>query len=297
MKLLLVFNPGASSGRALGRLTAIERAFAEHNIQHELVMTESPGHAIQIVSKATLSAYDGLISAGGDGTLFEVLNGLYEHNKQAHIPLGVIPIGTGNAFSRDLGLRPGDWQGAVNLIAQGNVRQVDVARVDTGSERFYFLNIIGMGFAVDAGLTAVRFKPLGRVAYTLGTLWQTLKLASYPLRIQLDGQVIEQDNVFVEISNTRYTGTSFLMAPSAKMDDGLLDVILLRRLSRLRLLRLFPSIYSGRHVNYEEVTVRKAKVIRLLRPRQLPLAVDGEFRGESPAVITCLHRDLTLFGC
>ena len=88
-----------------------------------------------------------------------------------------------------------------------------------------------IGFAVDAGKTSKRLKWLGNAAYTLGTLWQVLKLKSYPLRIELDGQLLEQDNVFVEVSNTRYTGTSFMIAPSAEIDDGLLDVTLLRRLS------------------------------------------------------------------
>jgi len=296
MKVLLIFNPRAASGRSRDLLPDIERALTGHNIQHDVLHSESAGHAVELAAGASLAAYDGLIAVGGDGTLFEVLNGLYQHEKDKRIPLGVIPMGTGNAFSRDLGLQAGDWQQAVKLIAQNRQIKVDVGKVSTPEDCFYFLNIIGMGFAVDAGLTAVRFKPLGKVAYTLGTLWQTLKLGSYPLQIEIDGALIEQDNVFVEISNTRYTGTSFLMAPSAQMDDGLLDVTLLRKLPRLRLLRLFPTIYSGKHVDYEEVSVMQAKVIRLLHPPGLTLAADGEFRGKSPAEITCLHQDLTLFG-
>ena len=296
MKLLMVFNPSASSGRAREKLPAIRASLAAHHIDHDVLLSEAPGHALELAAGADLAGFDGLIAAGGDGTLFEVLNGLYRQAPERRIPLGVIPVGTGNAFCRDLELQPGDWQKAVEQIARNRLRQVDVARVTTASDSYHFLNIVGMGFAVDAGLTAVRFKPLGNMAYTLGALWQTLRLRSYALRIEIDGKCIEQDNVFVEISNTRYTGTTFLMAPSAQMDDGLLDVTLLRKLPRLRLLRLFPSIFSGRHVHYEEISVYQGKVICLKQPAGLPLAADGEFRGESPAEIVCLHRDLTLFG-
>jgi diacylglycerol kinase (ATP) len=247
------------------------------------------------LASCTLSAFDGVVAVGGDGTLFEVANGLYRRDRAERVPLGVIPLGTGNAFARDLGLQPGEWRSAVNIIAAAQKRAVDVGRVQTPSAQFYFLNIIGMGFVVDAALTAKKLKRLGRGAYTLAALWQVLNLKSYPVRLEIDGRIIEQDNVFVEISNTKYTGTEFLIAPAASMDDGLLDVTLLRKLRRLRLLRLFPTIYSGRHVEFEEVSVFKARSIRILAPAGYPMASDGEFHGETPAEVTCLHRDLDLF--
>jgi len=295
MRVLLVFNPKACSGHAARMLPAIEQALAARGVATETFLTRYAGHAMEYFPSCSLRAFDGVAAAGGDGTLFEVVNGLYRRDRTERIPLGVIPLGTGNAFARDLGLQPGDWQSAVNIIAAARKRAVDVGRVQTPSEQFYFLNIIGMGFAVDAGLTAKKLKRLGRGAYTLATLWQVLKLKSYPVRLEIDGRIIEQDNVFVEISNTKYTGTTFLIAPAASMDDGLLDVTLLRKLPRLRLLRLFPTIYSGRHVEFEEVSVFQARSIRILAPAGYPMAPDGEFHGETPAEITCLQRDLELF--
>ena len=295
MRVLLVFNPEACSGRAARMLPAIEQALAARGVATETFLTRYAGHAMAHLASCALSAFDGVVAVGGDGTLFEVVNGLYRSDRAERIPLGVIPLGTGNAFARDLGLQPGDWQSAVNIIAAARKRAVDVGRVQTPSEQFYFLNIIGKGFAVDAGLTAKKLKRLGRGAYTLATLWQVLKLKSYPVRLEIDGRIIEQDNVFVEISNTKYTGTKFLIAPAASMDDGLLDVTLLRKLPRLRLLRLFPTIYSGRHVEFEEVSVFQARSIRILAPTGYPMAPDGEFHGETPAEITCLQRDLELF--
>ena len=152
-----------------------------------------------------------------------------------------------------------------------------------------------MGFAVDAGMTAKKMKMLGNAAYTLAAMWEIIKLKSYPLHIEIDGKNIKQDNVFVEISNSRYTGSSFLIAPDARIDDGLLDVTLLSSLPRRRLLRLFPTIYSGRHLQYTEVSTFQARQIRIHAPGGQLLAVDGEFHGYTPADISCLHSDLEVF--
>lgn len=295
----MVYNSQAAFGRA-GRLLPRVRdglgRFADVDVQQ----TTRAGQAVDLVADADLRRYDGLVAAGGDGTAFEVLNGLYRHERAGRVPLGVIPVGTGNAFARDLGLMPGDWQKAVELIGQARLRAVDVGRVqpDEGEaplKPFYFLNIIGAGLPVDAARAAERIKFVGRMAYSAATLWRALRLKTYPFSIELDGEGIEQEALLVEVSNTRYTGTSFLIAPAAELDDGRLDVTLVRRLPRARLLRLFPTIYRGRHVGYPEVLTRQARTVRFKSPRGLTLAPDGETCGQTPATITCLHRDLVIF--
>jgi YegS/Rv2252/BmrU family lipid kinase len=295
LKFLVIFNPHAAMGRSARLMPRIRAAFKDRGIEAIFSPTGHAGHATRLVAEADLSEVDGVVAAGGDGTLFEVLNGLYQQSKSDRKPLAVLPVGTGNAFARDLGLKPGDWQKAIDILAGGKTRKVDVGHVRAKGAEFHFLNILGMGFAVDAGKTAQWWKRLGNAAYTIGTLWQVLKLKSYPLRIELDGEALQQDNIFVEVSNTRYTGTSFLIAPGADIDDGLLDVTLLCRLSRMRLLRLFPTIYSGRHVGFEEITVRQASHIRISSPGDMPLGPDGEFLGATPVDIHCLNRDLEIY--
>ena len=295
MKLLIVFNPNAAHGRSVRKLQAIQAKFEDLGVQAEFRTTTHAGHGTELVAITDLSAYDGIIAAGGDGTLFEVLNGLYKHPRSARIPLGLLPIGTGNAFARDLQLKPSAWSEAIDLLKRGNTRQVDVGHVKSAEGSYYFLNIVGMGFSVDAGKSAQKLKFLGNAAYTLATLWQVLKLKSYPLLIDLDGRQISSDNVFITISNTRFTGTHFLIAPDACIDDGLLDVTILEKLPRLRLLKLFPTIYEGGHVAYKEVLSYRASRINIQSPATMLLGPDGEFRGSSPAEITCLHKDLTIF--
>jgi len=294
LKLLLIFNPHAANGRAAKLLPGIKVRLERFSHLVTLV-TEYAGHARELVSESTLSDYDGLIAAGGDGTLFEVLNGLYQHEKTDRIPLGLIPVGTGNAFARDLGLLPGDWEKGISHIKAGRLRLLDVGRVETRSEVFYFLNIIGLGFPVDAMKTSKKLKMIGQSAYTMAVFREILRLKSYRLSIEINGKKITQDNVFVEISNTRYTGTSFLIAPAARLDDGLLDVTLLRDLPRLRLLRLFPTIYSGRHVDFDEVSTYQTSTMKIIMPENRLLAPDGELYGETPVTVTCLKQDLQIF--
>lgn len=296
MRIFIILNPCAGAGRSRDIWPKIESFLQASGVDFTTRITTGPGDADRLAAESELSTFDALVAAGGDGTLFEVVNGLYRRNPGERPPLGVIPIGTGNAFARDLGLAPGDWRAAVERLLSAPVRRIDVGRVSSGLECFYFVNIIGLGFPVDAAVTARKLKWLGRGAYTLATLWRVLRLRSHPLCMELDGRRIEGNKVFVEISNTRYTGTHFLIAPAARMDDGLLDVVLLSHLSRRRILRLFPTIYSGRHVGFEEVQTMRAEKIRLLKPRGMPLAVDGEFRGETPVTIECLERDLSLRG-
>ena len=295
MKLLIIFNPKAAHGRSVALLDDIREGFKSRGIETHIESTRYPGHARSLVKAADLSGFDGVVAAGGDGTLFEVLNGLYARPKASRVPLGLLPIGTGNAFSRELKTGTATWSEAMDILQLGKLRQIDVGMVRSADADFYFLNVLHMGFAVDAGRSAQKLKFLGNSAYTLATLWQVLKLKSYALEIEVDGQVMSSDNVFTTIANTRYTGTHFLIAPDAKFDDGKLDLIMLQKLKRTRLLKLFPTIYEGRHVEFDEVSGLKATNIKLLSPTGMLLGPDGEFLGHTPAEITCLHRDLTVF--
>ena len=295
MKLLIIFNPKAAHGRSVRKLKEIKAKFESLNIHTKFIATTHPGHAKELVATTVLSNFDGVIAAGGDGTVFEVLNGLYEHPKPARVPLGLLPIGTGNAFARELGLQPANWSDAIDIVHRQRLREVDVGFVNSADGSYYFLNIVLMGFAVDASISARKLKYFGNAAYTLATLWQVLKLKSYPLVMKVDGRVVRSDNVFVTISNSRYTGTHFLIAPDASIDDGQLDITVLQKLSRLRILKLFPTIYSGRHVEYSEISNLKGARISIQSPQTMLLGPDGEFYGCSPAEISCLHRDLNIF--
>lgn len=272
----------------------MKAAFTEKNIDFDLRLTDYPEHGVEIVRQAEFKAYDGVVAAGGDGTLFEVINGYYQNPSRKRIPLGVLPIGTGNAFARDLELHADLWPEAVDIIGKSKPRKVDVGRFHTHGQDYYYLNIMGLGFVADVTETASKLKGFGNVAYTLGVLYRTLFLKAHRLEIEIDGKTLEGDNIFVEISNTRYT-SNFLMAPDAKIDDGLLDVTILKKLSRRKLLKCFPLIFTGEHIHMDEIDAFQAKKIRIKTDPSKVLTPDGELIGITPVEIECLHQAVPVF--
>jgi len=294
LKLLLIYNPHAANRRAARLLPAVEKQFAERKVEIDLRLTEHPGHAVEIVRQADFENYRGVIAAGGDGTLFEVVSGCYRNPSSRRIPLGVLPIGTGNAFARDLDLDSGRLEEAVAIIARGRTRRVDAGRFTAGEETFHFLNILGLGFVADVTATAARLKVFGNIAYTFGVFARVLSLRSYPLTIEADGRTLERENIFAEVSNTRYT-SNFLMAPAARIDDGLLDVTLLGKISRRGLISSFPKIFTGEHIHMPQVETFQARRLRLSTPEPRVLTPDGELVGTTPVEVECLRQDIEVF--
>jgi len=294
VKVLLVYNCAAAHKRAKKILPEVEALFDEKGIQFELRITDYPEHAVDIVGDADFSRYDGVVAGGGDGTLFEVINGYYKNKDKGKIPLGILPIGTGNAFARDLDMDVARWQEAVEIIKMGRPRNVDVGVFHTHGQDYYFLNILGLGFVADVGKTAHKLKVFGNVAYTIGVLFQILFLKTYRVTIEADGKTYERENIFVEISNTTYT-SNFLMAPNAEIDDGLLDVTLLGKASRRRLIQCFPKIFTGEHIHLEEIEQFKAKKIKVETDVPKVLAPDGELVGITPMEVECLHQAVPVF--
>ncbi|MCA9731461.1 MAG: diacylglycerol kinase family lipid kinase [Deferribacteres bacterium] len=295
MNLLIIFNPNAGHGRSKKILPQIKTEFASHDISIDVKFTEYRGHGKDMLQKMDVSAYDGVIAAGGDGTVFDVINGLMGADHKPRCRMGVLPVGTGNAFARELNLFARDWKEAIQIIARGQTKKIDAGHFKTAEEARYYLNILGLGFVADVSQTATKLKLFGNSAYILGVLYQLIFLNNFKLTIELDGEKIEQDNIFVEVSNTRYTGTTFLMAPEAIIDDGLLDVTLLRKTSRRRILKVLPTIFTGEHVGLEEVTSRKAKHIKISTETRKILTPDGELLGYSPVEITCLPKSVEVF--
>jgi len=293
MKVLLVYNPFAGHGRAKNILPEVEAEFSKHNIEFDLQLTDYPEHATEIMKNANLKTYNAIIAAGGDGTLFEVINGYYLNSTDEKPPLGILPIGTGNAVARDLELHVTKWKEAVEIIAQMKPRKVDVGKFTSHGQSYYFLNILGLGFVADVTKTAKKLKGLGNISYSLGVLYQMLMLRSFKLKIELDGKLLERNNIFVEVSNTTYTA-NFFMAPNAKIDDGLFDITLLNKLCRIGLLKAFPKVFTGEHIHLPEVETFTAKHIKITTDPPKVLTPDGELIGITPVEVECLHQDIEI---
>lgn len=296
MKIFYLCNPASHGGKGAKFFTLIINEFEKKNIIPDSVQTKYAGHATEIIRELDFTKYDGIALSGGDGTLFEVINGYFTNTSAKKIPIGVIPVGRGNAFARDINLFPEKWENAVNAIASGKTRMVDVGFCKTPIEQFYFINILGLGFVTDVAKTAFKLRALGHLSYILGVLFRTIFLKSFNLKIEIDEKVFDRENVFTEISNTCYTGKDFFMAPSALIDDGYLDITLLNKLSRLKILQALPKIFTGDHVKMKEVEVLRAKKIKIETDEPKLLTPDGQLIGTTPIEINCLEKSIEVFG-
>lgn len=288
MKILVIYNPHAGNGRARRLLPEIRRYLDDKAVDAEFVLTEASGHATSLAVRTDLARFDALVASGGDGTLFEVLNGYMRNPGERKPPLGLIPNGTGNAFMKELGLRKSDWRAAIDIIARQQPKSLDVGRLQAQGQTHYFINIVGMGFVAEVAATAVPLKRLGNAAYTLAVLLRLPWLKAQTLTLEVDGETIVREGVFVEVANSRFTGTTFLIAPKAKLDDGLLDVVLLKSISRIGLLRLFRTVFDGSHIHHPGVEYFQARSITVAEQFPGRLIPDGEILGSSPARFDCV---------
>lgn len=295
MKIFYLNNPAAGNKNGEKYLPLIEDAFTKRKMVFENAQTRYAGEGTEIVKGLDFEKYDGLAISGGDGTIFEALNGYFANRSKKRIPLGIIPIGRGNAFARDLNLFPERWESSIDVILNGRTKKIDAGAFTSGGKKYYFINILGFGFVTDIAGTAHKLRMFGDLSYVLGVFYQTAALKTYHVKIEADGKKFERENVFVEISNTRYTGRDFLMAPQAKPDDGMLDVTLLNKLSRVRVMQCLPKIFKGTHVNMEEVETFRSKHIKMETDVPKLLTPDGQLMGSTPIEVECIPGAVEVF--
>ncbi len=250
-----------------------------------------PGEAVGLAEAAVSSGEtDAVVAVGGDGTLFEVINGMFDRSGRtppssaaspvAPIPVAQIPVGTGNSFIKDLNIS--SPQEAIDAILAGHRRTIDVGRFATTDGSWYFVNLLGAGFVSSVAHTAGRYKKLGALSYIIAVIQETVRLSYNPLTLTVDGDRIVRDGVFVEICNSRFTGGDMMMAPGAAIDDGLFDVVIMSRTTRRKLLSLFPKIFSGKHVDDPLIEVFRGRSITLETEHPWLLTPDGETFGTTP---------------
>ena len=225
-----------------------------------------------------------MCAIGGDGTLFEMVNGMLKRKDNQNFPLGLITGGTGNAFMHDLNCL--DPIKASERIIKGNLRSVDIARVETPNNFYFSFNIIGWGLVADAGYLAEYFRILGGLRYDVASILEVLKGKRRISRLVLDGEVVDDDFVFVIACNTIHTGKAMRIAPNAKFDDGKIDLIIVRNASKTELLKLFPKLFTGEHVKSKLVECRQVQKFSIISDENSSLIIDGELIGSTPVHVT-----------
>lgn len=245
----------------------------------------------EIAAEAAGRGQSPLVLVGGDGTLFEALNGMARAGR--FLPVAQIPVGTGNSFIKDLGIE--SVEDGLRALTEGRTRAVDIGRVRSAAGEYYFVNLVGAGFVANVASRANSFKLFGDLSYKIGVLLELVVLRAVPCRLIVDGKVSVRDALFVEVCNSRKTGGEMIMAPSAEVDDGLFDVVIARAMSRATLLKLFPLIFTGEHVKDPHVeTFRCSRISVSFDPPQ-KVTPDGEILGKTPFEIEVVPRALEVF--
>ena len=277
-RYLAIFNPAAGQGRSRQLLgPALDRLRAD-GLKIEICETARSGAARDLARSAWIEGYRKFISVGGDGTSYEIVNGLFPLASGSEPPtLAFLPLGTGNSFLRDFSDRGVDY--AIESLVGGRSRTCDVLRLHHDGGVLHYINILSVGFSADvATLRARRFRRWGEVGYQLAIFvcLARLRRRPFPLRVDEEVEADRRPCLFLTFNNTKFTGGTMMIAPSAESDDGLIEYVRWGPIGRLGLIRNLPGLYDGTHIRHPLAEVRKAKRIDFEVDQPLDVMIDGE---------------------
>ena len=291
-KLYFLLNPFAGNGNAYNIFKLVKSILDKEQIEIESYLSQSKGDIEKFITNEDLSEFDGICVIGGDGTIHEAIEGLMQSEKSKYLPLGIIPAGSGNAFAEDLGLRD-PLDGLENIII-GDISRIDVMRIKTRHNINYAVNIIGWGMASNVNILAEKLRWLGNIRYSIASILSILKIKLQTVNIIIENQVFDGKTAFFIALNTIHTGKGMKMAPKAKLNDGLIDIILLKKASRLRILKIFLQLFSGKHIYDPLVQYMQVKSFSINSENDF-LNIDGENIGQTPIEVSVERNAIQLF--
>jgi diacylglycerol kinase (ATP) len=292
-QIRLVVNPSAGKGRALELLPQVVSTLRDGGADLEILLSRDFAEAQTMIRQAVEDAVEVLAVMGGDGMMHLGINtsAVAHRSSDSRTTLGLIPAGTGNDLCRGIGLDPQDAVAAAAVIAAGYTRSIDLARVG----ETYVGAVVATGFDALVNRRANQMAwPRGSTRYALAVMAELRVFSPLHYRLTLDGNVREQQAMLVAIGNTNSYGGGILICPKADPYDGLLDVTIIHPVSRLKLLRLFPELYSGKFVRdpcVEQLQVREVTV----EGAGLVGFGDGEMIAAAPLRVCSVPQALPVF--
>jgi diacylglycerol kinase (ATP) len=277
-KYLAIVNPAAGGGRSRQLLPDALKRLRAAGIQAEVRETSKLGHATEIARQAWTEGYRKFISVGGDGTAYEIVNGLFPLDEGAETPtLGFLPLGTGNSFLRDFSDKGVEYA-MESLIAQRS-RKCDVLRLRHKGGELYYINLLSVGFTADvATMRARSFSGWGEAGYQTSIFICLARFRRRPFPLSVDGEhsVDRRPCLFLTFNNSKFTGGTMMIAPDAATDDGLIEYVRWGPIGRVGLIRNLPTLYDGTHTRHPLAEVRKVSRIDFHLESPVDVMVDGE---------------------
>ena len=288
---LIVYNPISGNGIANKIISNLSKDLGISKKLLEFKKTEYAGHAKEICQ--TIDKYKYLIAVGGDGTFNEIINGLMLNKNELPV-LGFLPGGTGNSVMHDLGGE--NYKNAIQNILNGKLNKIDILKLQFSDYIEYSLNIVGWGMVADINKLSEKLRFLGSSRYTLSSLYYVFKKKSRWGKIIIDGVEMKENFLFILTSNTIHTGKGMKIAPNAKMNDGLLDIVILKSdISMFNLLILLPQIFTGKHILSKKIQYVQAKEISIDPKEEETLNIDGEIKCKTPVKVSIIPQRLEIF--
>jgi diacylglycerol kinase (ATP) len=301
-KTRCIINPRSAGGRTGKRWGLLAQSLTEAGLEFEAVFTRSPGDGTRLAHEALSEGAERIIAVGGDGSLHDVVNGFFYGDKPLNprACLGILPSGSGSDFIKSLGI-PQDPAGALAILKRGKPKAIDLGRVNFINfrgerETRYYLNSASAGLS---GAAVARLKALpdflsNPLGYAVACLYAHIPYRAVPVLVNVDGHPRPAEKVLmVVVSNGRYFGGGMHISPTAKLDDGLLDVLVVREQPLKELLLKFPQLYFGTHLQLPFITLMRGGSITI-EGDSLLLEVDGEQPGTTPAKFEVVPKALTV---
>ncbi|MGE2715927.1 diacylglycerol kinase [Mycolicibacterium litorale] len=285
-------NPLSGHGNAPHAAERAVARFQRRGVDVTAIVGTDAAHARRLVDEALAGGTDALVVVGGDGVISLALQAL----AHGDVPLGIVPAGTGNDHAREYRLPTGDPEAAADVIVDGHTETVDLGRIDdaAGGHKF-FGTVMAAGFdsLVSDRTNRMRW-PHGRMRYNVAMVAELSKLRLLPFRLRFDdGEAVHTELTLAAFGNTRSYGGGMRICPDADHTDGLLDVTMVHSASRGRLIRLFPTVFKGTHVDLDDVTTARARVVEVDCPG-INAYADGDFACPLPVTVSAAPAALRI---
>ncbi|CAN5122683.1 diacylglycerol kinase family lipid kinase [soil metagenome] len=299
-QVVFLVTPASANGSTGRRWPEIAKRAVTAGLVGETLVSERPGQLVELAQRAAAGGAGLLVAVGGDGTVHEVVNGLIRSGRSGGVDLAVLSRGTGKDFVRSLRI-PGDLDQAIETARAGTARVVDVgvARflgLDGSPAEAYFANFAGAGISGSiARRTNTSSKALGgKASFMWSNVAVFMRWKSTEMTVDIDGAPHSGRMFEVLAMNGDYTAGGMWMAPEAKADDGLFDVVLIGDVTKLDFVLTFPKIYRGRHVGHPKIEHLRGRAGTIDSETPLPIALDGEQPGTTPVTFEIVPHALRL---
>jgi YegS/Rv2252/BmrU family lipid kinase len=284
---LAIINPAAGGGRCRELVGPAIARLRAAGIAVEQAETSAAGDATRIAREAYRQGVRKFLAVGGDGTSYEIVNGLFPEaetgNEADRIPtLGFLPLGTGNSFLRDFSDPKAADRGlehAMRALETGRSKSCDVLRLVHKDGTLYYINLLSVGFAADvATLRHRRFLALGHAGYLLSVFLSLarLKRRPFPVRANDQSEFDSRRCLFLTFNNSKFTGGTMMIAPDARTDDGLIEYVRWGPIGRLGLIQNLPKLYDGTHTKHPLAERQAARRVEFQLAEPVDVMVDGE---------------------